>query len=66
VVARVDVLGGMPVGRVVAAADVPARQADAQMQPAPALAQAVLAAGDLRRELLQLDLIEMSATAFIG
>jgi len=36
------------------------------MQPAPALAQAVLAAGDLRRELLQLDLIEMSATAFIG
>jgi len=54
------VRGRMAVRRVVAAADMPARQADAQVQPLASDPEAVLAAFDRRRQLLQLDLIQMS------
>ena len=43
---RAGVRGGMPVGRVVAAADVAAFQADAQVEPEAAHREAVLAAVD--------------------
>src|SRR5205807_5634417 len=51
VAARVVVGGRVPVRRVVAAADVAALQADAQVQPGVAGLQALLAAGDAFRQL---------------
>ena len=51
----------MLTGRVIAAADVPTLQADAQMQPHAALAQAVLAALDDGRQLCHGDGVEMAA-----
>jgi hypothetical protein len=49
------------VGRVIAAADVPAFETDPQMQPRLARGQAVLAAGDPLRELENLDVVAMPA-----
>ena len=57
--ARVVVRGGVPVGRVITAADVAALQADAQVQPDAAFPQAILAAGDAVRELKDLDRAEV-------
>src|SRR5215212_5197413 len=51
----------MPTGRVVAAADVAAVQADAQVQPLAASAQAVLAAGHLGGQLGDRDRVRMGA-----
>ena len=48
-------------GRVVAAADVAALEADAQVQPAAAGGQAVLAAGDGLGQLEDLDVVEVRA-----
>ena len=48
-------------GRVVAAADVPALQADPQVQPDAAFAQAVLAPCDLGRQLRDGDRVEVGA-----
>ncbi len=53
---------GVTVGRVVAAADVPALQADAQVQPRVARAQAVLAAFDGLGQLGDEDLVEVRAS----
>src|SRR5690349_7373390 len=53
--------GRVAVRRVVAATDVPALQADAEVQPLAPDAQAVLAAGDLRGQLAELDLVEVRA-----
>src|SRR3954452_7174534 len=61
VLARAGVGGGVLVGRVVAAADVPARQADAQVQPLAAGGEALLAAVDGLRELGDRDLVEVGA-----
>ena len=55
------VRGRVAVRGVVAAADVTAGEADPQVQPLAAVAQAVLAAVDGRGELAQLDLVEVSA-----
>ena len=57
----VMVRGRVLVRRVVAAADVPALVAHAQVQPARADGQAVLAAGDLVRRLEVVDGVEMGA-----
>ena len=54
-------LAGVAVGRVVTAADVPALQADTQVQPDASFAQAVLTAGHRLRELGDLDRIEVRA-----
>src|SRR3954451_5342551 len=53
--------GRVAARRAVAAADVAARQADAQVQPLAAATKAVLAAVHLGRELAHLDLVEMGA-----
>jgi hypothetical protein len=53
--------GGVTVGRVVAAADVPALEADPQVQPRLALRQALFAAVDGLGQLRDLDVIEMGA-----
>ena len=58
------VAAGVAVGRVVAAADVAALQADAQVQPHAALAQAVLAAVDGLGELGDVDGVQMGADGF--
>src|SRR3954468_18922868 len=58
---RVAVGGGVAVRGVVAAADVAAGEADPEVQPLAAFAQAVLAAVDGRRKLAQGDLIEVNA-----
>src|SRR3989441_13130787 len=58
---RVMVSGRMTVGRVVAAADVTAGEADPQVQPLAAVAQALLAAVDGRGQLAKCDLVEMGA-----
>src|SRR5688500_2283007 len=55
------VAAGVPVGRGVAAADLPAGLAHPQMHPAVARLQALLAAGDLLRRLDDLDLVEVLA-----
>ncbi len=55
------VRGRMTAGRAVAAADVTARLAHPQVHPPAAGGQALLAAGDLRRQLKQLDLIDVAA-----
>ncbi len=47
----VVVLGGVPAGRVVAAADMAALQADPQVQPDSAAGEALLAAVDGLRQL---------------
>src|SRR5205823_7944390 len=52
---------GVAVRLVVAAPEVPARQADAQVQPFAAGREAVLAAVDGRRELGDRDLVEVGA-----
>src|SRR5207249_3659465 len=66
-VRRCVMVGGrMAVGRVVAAADVTARQTDAEMEPLAAAAQAVLAAVHLGGEFTHLDLVEMGAGARRG
>ncbi len=49
------------VGGVIAATDVPALQADPQVQPHPALTQAVLTAIDGFRELLDSDRVHVAA-----
>jgi hypothetical protein len=51
----------VPVRRVVAAADMPAGQTDAQVKPLAPGPETILAAFDRRRQLLQLDLVQMSA-----
>src|SRR3712207_7538227 len=51
------------VRRVVAAAHVPARQAQAQVKPHPARLQAVLASRHLGRELGDLDRVQVRARA---
>src|SRR5262245_20955157 len=51
----------VPVRRVVAAADMPAVEADAEVEPQPADLQAVLAALGGRRQLGDGDLVEMGA-----
>src|SRR5262249_32661294 len=51
----------MPVGRRVAAANVTAREADAEVQPLVACPKAVLAAVDRGRQLEHLDLVEVRA-----
>jgi hypothetical protein len=53
-----NVTGGVAVGRGIAAADVTARAAHAQVHPPPADLQAVLATGDLLRP-RDVDLIQM-------
>src|SRR5206468_1580323 len=58
---RLTMRGRVAAGRAVAATNVPARETDPQVQPLPAVAQAVLAAVDRRRELVERDLIEMGA-----
>src|ERR1700730_5951046 len=55
------VRGRMAVGRVVAAADVAASEADPEVQPLAAVEQAVLAAVDGCRELAERDLVEVGA-----
>ena len=50
----------MPVGGVVATADMPAAQADSQMQPFAARAQAILAAVDRRGQLAEADLVQVA------
>jgi hypothetical protein len=54
------VRGRVPIRGAVAAADVAARQADAQMHPPAAEAEAVLAAVNLGRELADGDVVEVS------
>lgn len=51
------VVACVPTGRVVAAADVTAAQAQAQVQPVATVAQAVLAAGHLGWHLGDVDLV---------
>src|SRR4051794_27745785 len=55
------VRGGVTVRRVVAAADVPARRAHPQVHPRTADLQAILAAGDLVRNVADGDRVEMGA-----
>src|SRR4029077_13706355 len=55
---------GVAVGRGVAATDLAAGHAHAQVQPAAANGQAVLAAGDRGWKLGELDLVEMGANGF--
>jgi hypothetical protein len=55
------VMLGMLVGRVVAAEDLPARHAHAEMDPAAADLQALLAAGNRLRQLRDVNLVEVSA-----
>jgi len=55
------VSGRVAAGRVVAAADVAAGEADPEVEPLAAVAQAVLAAVDGHRQLPQLDLVQMRA-----
>ena len=61
VLAGVVMDGGVPVGRVIAAADVAADQADPQMKPHAAFPQAVLSAVDPLGQLEDLYLVKMSA-----
>ena len=61
VVDRVRVLRGVPVRRRVAAADLPARHAHAQVQPAAADREAILTTCDLLRELGDLDPVGVGA-----
>ena len=56
----VVVRGRVPVGGVVAAADMPAGQADPEMQPFAARAQAILAAVNRRRQLADADLVQVA------
>lgn len=63
--AAMSVSAGMTVGRVVAAADLSALQADAQMQPLTAGGQALLAAGDRLGQLGDPDVIEMGARSHL-
>src|ERR1700733_7401128 len=58
----VEMLGGMLVGRIVAAADMTATAADAQMQPYAAALQAFLAAERARRDVA--DAGDMGAALF--
>lgn len=53
--------GGVFANRLVAAADVPALLTHPQMNPSQPLGQALLAAGDLSRQVEMLDRVEMSA-----
>jgi hypothetical protein len=55
------VRGRVPTGGVVAAADVPARLAHPEMDPAHALREALLAAAHLLGELENLDVFDMGA-----
>jgi hypothetical protein len=59
--AGVVVGGGVPVRRVVTAADVTAFEADPQVQPHPAFSQAVLASRHAVREIQDRDRVEVSA-----
>jgi len=59
----VIVRGRVAVGGVVAAADVAALQADAQVQPLAAAGEAVLAAGDGLGQLGDQDLVEVAANS---
>ena len=64
--ARLGVCGGVLVRRVVAAADVPAREADAQVQPLAAAGEAVHAAVDGLGELGDRDLVEVRAAGHVA
>lgn len=55
------VCAGVAVRGVVAAPDMAALEADAQVEPLPADPQAVLAPCDLRRQLVELDSVEVGA-----
>src|SRR6476469_7345624 len=57
----VRMCAGVAVGRVVAAADVPAGQADPEMEPLAAHSQAILATVDGGGQLVDGDLVEMGA-----
>src|SRR4051812_16418297 len=63
VLRRMLVRGRVAVRGAVAAADVPAGEADAEVQPLAAAAQAIFAAVDLGRQLAQLDLVEVRTDA---
>jgi len=66
VAARVMMGGRVAVGRVVAAADMAALQADAQVQPHASRAQAVLAAGGGLRQLGERDRVEVGTAVQRG
>ena len=66
VVAGLGVSGSVPVRRVVAAADVAAFEADAQVQPHAPLAEAVLAAVGPLGQLTHRDGVEMGAARHFG
>jgi len=57
---------GVAIGRVVAAADVAALQADAQVQPGVTRQQAVLAAIDGLGQLCDQDVVEVGASGHLG
>src|ERR1700733_11730146 len=61
-----EVCGGMPVGGIVTAADVAALQADAQVQPHAAFAQAVLAAVDAFGQLEHGDRVQVGAVGHVS
>jgi hypothetical protein len=64
--ARVVMGGGMPVRRVIAAADVTALQADPQVKPDSARAEAVFATMDALWELEDLHAVEVGAVSHFG
>jgi hypothetical protein len=64
--AAMRVRAGMAIGRVIAAADLAALQADAQMQPRFAAGQAVLAALDRLGQLHEANAVEMGARGHLG
>jgi hypothetical protein len=66
VAGRVCVGGGVAVGRLVAAADVPAFRADPQVEPRAAGDKAVLAAVDGLRELAELDVVVVTAEDLVS
>ena len=64
--ALVVVGSGVAAGRVVTAADVPAAEADPQMQPDAALAKALLTAVHALGQLYDIDLVQVGANCHDG